>query len=119
MATFYNQCHYNVLATQAGIRLNFYNCILTSLGSLCAIERYLGLLQTPGWVPMNRDRVQKIMETAEQSKNRSEADLRKINEILKNGCPSCILKHCNAQEHLPVIPDEMIENIENLVSLDE
>ena len=119
MATCYNHCYYNILATQAGIRLNFYNCILTSLGSLCAIERYLGLLRTPGWVPMNSDRVQKILETAEQSKNRSEADLKRINEILKNGCPSCILRHCNAQEHLPVIPDEMIENIENLVSLDE
>ena len=119
MTTCYDQCHYNVLAIQAGIRLNYYNCILTSLGSLLAIERYLGLLQTPGWVPMNRNRVQKIMETAEQSKDRSAADLKRINEILKNGCPSCLLRQCNAQEHLPVIPDEMIENIENLVSLDE
>ena len=68
---------------------------------------------------MNRERVQKIMENAEQAKNRSAADLRRINEILKTGCPSCILRQCNAQDHLPVIPDEMIENIENLVSLDE
>ena len=68
---------------------------------------------------MNNDRVQKILETAEQSKNRCEADLKRINDVLKNGCPSCILRHCNAQEHLPVIPNEMIEDIENFVSLDK
>ena len=68
---------------------------------------------------MNRERVQKIMENAEQAKNRSAADLRKINEILKTGCPSCILRQSNAQEHLPVIPDEVIENIENLMGLDQ
>ena len=119
MATCSDQCHFFVLATQAGIRHNFYNCIVTSLGSLRALERYLGLLQTPGWVPMNQERVQKIMENAEQAKNKSAADLRKINEILKAGCPSCILRQSNAQQdQLPVIPEELIENIENLVGLD-
>ena len=117
MAGCYNQCYINVLAAHAGIKLNFYNNILTSIGSLCAMDRYLGLIQTPRWAPMNNDRVQKILETAELSKNRCEADLKRINDVLKNGCPSCILRHCNAQEHLPVISNEMIEDLENLWAL--
>ena len=110
MAGCYNQCYINVLAAHTGIKLNFYNSILTSIESLCAMDRYLGLIQTP----MNNDRVQKILETAELSKNRCEADLKRINDVLQNGCPRCILRHCNAQEHLPVISNEMIEELENL-----
>ena len=117
MATCNDQCHYFVLATQASIRHNMYNCLVTSLGSLRALERYLGLLQTPGWNPMNREKIQKIMENAEQAKSKSAADLRKINEILKEGCPSCKLRQSNAQQiQLPIISDEMIENIEQLAS---
>ena len=70
MAGCYNHCYINVLAAHTGIKLNLYNSILTSIGSLCAIDRYLGLIQTPRWAPMKNDRVQKIKETAEISKNR-------------------------------------------------
>ena len=112
-----DDCHYFVLAIQASIRHNMYNCLVTSLGSLLAVERYLGLLQTPGWNPMNREKIQKIMENAEQAKTKSAIDLRKINEILKEGCPSCKLRQSNAQQiQLPIISDEMIENIEQLAS---
>ena len=114
MAGCYNQCYINVLAAHAGIKLNFYNSILTSIESLCAMDRYLGLIQTPRWTPMNNDRVKKILETAEMSKNRCEADLKRINDVLMNGCPRCILRHCNEQEHLPIISNEMIEELENL-----
>ena len=117
MATCNDQCHYFILATQASIRHNMYNCLVTSLGSLRALERYLGLLQTPGWNPMNREKIQKIMENAEQSKMKCAADLRKINEILKEGCSSCKLRQSNAQQiQLPIIPEELIENIELLAS---
>ena len=117
MAGCYNHCYINVLAAHTGIKLNLYNSILTSIESLCAIDRYIGLIQTPRWAPMKNDRVQKIKETAEISKNRCEADLERINEVLQNGCPSCILRHCNEQEHLPVISNEMVEDLENLWAL--
>ena len=117
MASCNNQCHYNILATQANIRHNMFNCILTSLGSLRAIERYLGQIQTPGWNPMNRDKIQRIMENAEQSKEKSAVDLRKINEILREGCASCKMRQHNAQQiQLPEISDELMETIELLAS---
>ena len=114
MAGCYNKCYINVLAAYAGMKLNFYNSILTSIENLCAMERYLGLIQTPRWTPRNNDRAQKILETAEMSKNRCEAELKRTNDVLLNGCPRCILRHCNEQEHLPIISNEIIEELENL-----
>ena len=114
MAGCYNQCYINVLAAHAGIKLNFYNSILTSIGSLCAMDRYLGLIQAPRWAPMNNDQAQKILETAEISKSRCEADLKRLNDVLRNGCPNCILRHCNEQDQLPIISCEVIEDLENL-----
>ena len=117
MATCNDQCYHFILATQASIRHNFYNCLITSFSSLRTLERYLGQIQTPGWSPMSREKIQRIMENAEQARSKSAADLRKINEILKEGCPSCKLRQENAQPiQLPIIPDEMIENIEQLAS---
>ena len=115
MATCKDDCHYFVLATQASIRHNMYNCLVTSLGSLLALERYLGLLQTPGWNPMNREKIHKIMENAAKAKKKSAIDLRIINDTLKEGCPNCKLRQNDAQQNqLPIIPEELIENIENL-----
>ena len=113
MAGCYNQCHINALAAHAGMKLNFYNSILTSIVSLNAMDRYLGLIQTP----LNKNRTRKIFETATLSKNRCEADLKNINDVLRNGCPRCILRRCNAQEQLPIISNEIIEELEILWTL--
>ena len=117
MAGCYNQCYINALAAHAGIKLNFYNSILTSIGSLCAMDRYLGIILAPRWAPMNNDQAQQILETAEISKSRCEADLKRLNNVLQNGCPRCILRHCNEQDQLPIISTEVIENLENLWAL--
>ena len=115
MANCNDQCYHFILATQASIRHNFYNCLITSLSSLRTLERYLGQIQTPGWSPMSREKTQRIMENAEQARSKSAADLRKINEILKEGCPSCKLRQNNAQQiQLPIITDEMMETIDQL-----
>ena len=110
----YNRCYINALAAHAGIKLNFYNSIITSIESLSAMDRYLGIVLAQRWSPMNSNRAQKILQTAEISKSRCEADLNKLNDVLRNGCPDCILRHCNEQDQLPVIANEAIENLENL-----
>ena len=114
MAGCYNNCHFNVLAAHAGIKLNFYNSILTSIESLSAMDRYLGIVLAERWAPMNNDQAQRILQTAGVSKNRCENDLKIISNVLRNGCPDCILKHCNEQDQLPIISNEVIENLENL-----
>ena len=67
---------------------------------------------------MNNNQAQKILQTAEISKSRCEADLKRLNDILRNGCPNCILRHCNEQDQLPIISSEVssevIEDLENL-----
>ena len=114
MAGCYNNCHINVLAAHAGIKLNFYNSILTSIESLSAMDRYLGIVLAERWAPMNNDQAQKLLQTAGVSKNRCENDLKRLSNVLRNGCPNCILKHCNEQDQLPIISNEVIENLENL-----
>ena len=115
MATCNKQCYHFLLATQASIRHNLYNCLITSLSSLRTLERYLGQIQTPGWSPMSREKTQRIMENAKQARLQSAEDLRKINDILREGCPSCKLRQNNAQQiQLPVITDEMMETIDQL-----
>ena len=114
MAGCYNNCHINVLAAHAGIKLNFYSNILTSIESLSAMDRYLGIVLAERWAPMNNDQAQRILQTAGVSKNRCENDLKKLSNVLRNGCPDCILKHCNEQDQLPIISNEVIENLENL-----
>ena len=114
MAGCYNNCHINVLAAHAGIKLNFYNSILTSIESLSAMDCYLGIVLAERWAPMNNDQAQRILQTAGVSKNRCENDLKIISNVLRNGCPDCILKHCNEQDQLPIISNEVIENLENL-----
>ena len=117
MATCNEQCYHYLLATQATIRHNFYNNIITSLSSLRTLERFLGQIQTPGWTPLNREKIQRILDNAEQCRTQSAVDLRKINAVLKEGCPSCKLRQNNAQQiQLPIISDEMLENIEQLAS---
>ena len=114
MAGCYNNCHINVLAAHAGIKLNFYNSILTSIESLSAMDRYLGIVLAERWAPMKNDQAQKLLQTAGVSKNRCEIDLKNLSNVLRNGCPDCILKHCNEQDQLPVISNEVIDNLENL-----
>ena len=117
MATCNEQCYHYLLATQATIRHNFYNCLITSLSSLRTLERFLGQIQTPGWTPLNREKIQRIMDNAELCRTQSAADLRRINAVLKDGCPSCILRQNNAQPiQLPIISDEMLENIDQLAN---
>ena len=116
----YNRCYVNALAAHAGIKLNFYNSIITSIESLSAMDRYFGIVLAQRWSPMNDDQAQKILQTAEISESRCEADLNRLNDVLRNGCPDCILRHlishldCNEQDQLPVIANEAIENLENL-----
>ena len=116
----YNRCYVNALAAHAGIKLNFYNSIITSIESLSAMDRYLGIVLAQRWSPMNNDQAQKILQTAKFSKSRCEADLNRLNDVLRNGCPDCILRHlishldCNEQDQLPVIENEAIENLDNL-----
>ena len=117
MANCNDQCYHFLLATQASIRHNYYNCLITSLSSLRTLESYLGQIQTPGWRPLNREKTQRILENAEQARSQSAADLRKINAILKDGCPSCKMRNLNAELiQLPIITDEMMENIEQLAA---
>ena len=78
------------------------------------MDRYLGIVLAQRWSPMNNNQAQKILQTAEISKSRCEADLNRLNDVLLNGCPDCILRHCNEQDQLPVIANEAIENLENL-----
>ena len=63
---------------------------------------------------MNNNQAQKILQTAEISKSRCEADLKRLNDVLRIGCPDCILRHCNEQDQLPIIANEAIENLENM-----
>ena len=114
MAGCYNHCYINALAAHAGIKLNFYNSILTSIESLSAMDRYLGIVLAQRWAPMNNNQAQKILQTAEISKSRCETDLKRLSDVLRNGCPNCILRHCNEQDQLPIISNEVIENLENL-----
>ena len=114
MAGCYNHCYINALAAHAGIKLNFYNSILTSIESLSAMDRYLGIVLAQRWAPMNNNQAQKILQTAEISKSRCETDLKRLSNVLRNGCPNCILRHCNEQDQLPIISNEVIENLENL-----
>ena len=78
------------------------------------MDRYLGIVLAQRWSPMNNNQAQKILQTAEISKSRCEADLNRLNDVLLNGCPDCILRHCNEQDQLPVIANEAIENLDNL-----
>ena len=84
------------------------------------MDRYLGIVLAQRWSPMNDDQAQKILQTAKISKSRCEADLNRLNDVLRNGCPDCILRHlishldCNEQDQLPVIDNEAIENLDNL-----
>ena len=78
------------------------------------MDRYLGIVLAQRWSPMNSNRAQKILQTAEISKSHCEADLNRLNDVLRNGCPDCILRHCNEQDQLPVIANEAIEILENL-----
>ena len=78
------------------------------------MDRYLGIVLAQRWSPMNSNQAQKILQTAEISKSRCEADLNRLNDVLQNGCPDCILRHCNEQDQLPVIANEAIENLDNL-----
>ena len=110
----YNHCYINALAAHAGIKLNFYNSIITSIESLSAMDRYLGKVLAQRWSPMNNNQAQKILQTTEISKNRCEANLKRLNDVLRNGCLNCILRHCNEQNQLPIIANEAIENLENL-----
>ena len=114
----YNRCYINALAAHAGIKLNFYNSIITSIESLSAMDRYLGVVLAQRWSPMNSNRAQKILQTAEISKSHCEDDLNRLNDVLRNGCPDCILRHLmsdlNEQDQLPVIAIEAIENLDNL-----
>ena len=92
-----------------------YNCLVTSLGSLLAVERYLGPLQMPGWNPMNKEKIKKLIENAARAKKKSAMDLRIINDTLKEGCPNCKLRQKDTQQNqLPSIPEDLIENIDNL-----
>ena len=64
---------------------------------------------------MNREKIQKIIENAAKAKKKSAMDLRIINDTLKEGCPNCKLRQNDAQQNqLPIIPEELIINIENL-----
>ena len=114
MAGCYNHCYINALAAHAGIKLNFYNSILTSIESLSAMDRYLGIVLAQRWAPMNNNQAQMVLRRAEISKSRCEADLKRLSDILRNGCPNCILRHCNEQDQLPIISNEVIESLENL-----
>ena len=114
MAGCYNHCYINALAAHAGIKLNFYNSIMTSIESLSAMDRYLGIVLAQRWAPMNNNQAQKVLRTAEISKSRCETDLKRLSDVLRNGCPNCILRHCNEQDQLPIISNEVIENLENL-----
>ena len=78
------------------------------------MDRYLGIVLAQRWSPMNNTQAQKILQTAEISKSRCEADLNRLNDVLRNGCPDCILRHCNEQDQLPVIAYEAVENLVNL-----
>ena len=82
----YNHCYINALAAHAGIKLNFYNTIITSIESLSAMDRYLGIVLAQRWSPMNNNQAQKILQTAELSKNRCEDYIKKLSDVLRNGC---------------------------------
>ena len=114
MAGCYNHCYINALVAHAGIKLNFYNNIVTSIESLSAMDRYLGIVLAQRWAPMNNNQAQKVLRTAEIYKSRCETDLKRLSDVLRNGCPNCILRHCNEQDQLFEISNEVIENLENL-----
>ena len=88
----FDDCPYYVLAMQASIRHNLSSCLVTSLGSLLAAEKYLRELQMPGWNPMNPENVKKHIENAGRAKRKSASDLKIINDTLKEGCPNCQLR---------------------------
>ena len=87
-----NDCPYYVLAIQASTRITLSSCLVISLGSLLAAQRYLGELQMPGWNLMNPENVKKQIENAEKAKKKSESDLKIINDTIKEGCPNCRLR---------------------------
>ena len=64
---------------------------------------------------MNKEKIKKLIENAARAKKKSAMDLRIINETLKEGCPNCKLRQNDTQQNqLPTIPEDLIENIDNL-----
>ena len=77
------------------------------------MDRYLGIVLAQRWSPMNN--ISSSNSTNRRNfKEPFEADLNRLNDVLRNGCPDCILRHCNEQDQLPVIDNEAIENLDNL-----
>ena len=102
----YNDCPYFVLAMQASVRHNLSSCIVTSLGSLAAAEKYLGEFKMPGWNLMNPENVKKLSENAGRAKRKSASDVKIINDTIIEGCPNCKLRPKNTYQNLfPAQPE--------------
>ena len=97
----YDDCRYFILGIQANTKHNMYNCLITSLGSLLATERLLGPLRMPGWSPMKKEKIRKLIQNAGRAKNKCARDLKIINDTIKEGCPNCQLR-----SSLPALPEE-------------
>ena len=94
----YDDCHYYILGIQANMKHNMFNCLITTFGSLLAMEQYLGPLHTPGWTwPMNKESVRKIIDGAIEAKKKCIRDIKIIKDTIKESCPNCKTRRENSQ----------------------
>ena len=101
-----DDCPYHVLAMQASTRNTLSSCLVTSLNSLLAAERYLKDFEMPGWNPMNVNNVKQQIENAEKAKRKSASDLKYINDTIKEGCPNCRVRFNETYQNLlPAQPE--------------
>ena len=111
----YNDCPYFVLLMQASVRHNLASCIVTSLGSFAAAEKYLGYFKMPGWNPMDPEKVKKLIDNAGRAKRKSASDVKIINDTIKEGCPNCQLRPRNTYQNLfPAQPEYHLENYQQV-----
>ena len=76
-----DDCPNYVLAMQASTRNTLSSCLVTSLNSLLAAERYLKGIEMPGWNPMNANNVKLQIKNAEKAQRKSANDLKYLNDI--------------------------------------
>ena len=85
----HDDCFYQVLIIQARTRLNLANCIVSSMHSLLAAERFLKNFQMPGWAPLDETIVKKQIELSEKAIKKSTNDLKVCSEMVEQGCKIC------------------------------
>ena len=99
-------CFYNTLLTQSYIRRTLYSNIVNGLSSLFALQNVVRGRELPRWAQLNEQLVRRTIHRNTISYIKANSDVKKIKEILKNGCPTCRLLYPETVELEELLADQ-------------